>query len=219
VNLDDIRAQVDPLLEQVRARTIGGERGAPSYRGSQGEAVEMQTRLLAALERVVPVGSAYAEQAARIVDHGGYAGYVAIQLAGVLSAVRADYESGYLQRVEALIHADVFGDFLEMADELLSKGYEDPAAVIVGSVLEEHLRKLAGKAGVEVEIDGRPRKADALNADLRKAEVYNNLEQKSVTAWLDLRNKAAHGQYGDYDKAQVEALLRDVRAFMLRHPA
>jgi hypothetical protein len=217
VNLDDIRTQIDPLLEQVRANTSQSNRGDTAYRASEVDAVEMQTRLLAALRRVAPVGSAYAEQAARINDHGGHAGYVVLGLAGVLSAVRADYESGYMQRVEALINADVFGDFLEMADELLSKDYKDPAAVIVGSVLEEHLRKLAGNAGLEVEADGRPRKADTLNADLRKADVYNNLEQKSVTAWLDLRNKAAHGQYDEYDKAQVEALLRDVRAFMLRH--
>jgi hypothetical protein len=219
VNLDDIRAQIDPLLEQVRARTTGREAGVAAYRGTESEAVEMQTRLLAALQRIAPLGSAYDQQATRIIAEGGSARYLVMELSGVLAAVRADYESGYMQRVEALIHADVFGDFLEMADELLTKGYQDPAAVIVGSVLEEHLRKLAGNAGVEVETDGRPRKADTLNAELRKADVYNNLEQKSVTAWLDLRNKAAHGQYDEYDKAQVEALLRDVRAFMLRHPA
>jgi len=45
------------------------------------------------------------------------------------------------------------------------------------------------------------------------------LEQKSVTAWLDLRNKAAHGHYDDYDHQQVAALIRDVREFLIRNPA
>jgi hypothetical protein len=45
------------------------------------------------------------------------------------------------------------------------------------------------------------------------------LQQKSVTAWLDLRNKAAHGRHSEYDAAQVSALIRDVRDFMTRLPA
>lgn len=107
-----------------------------------------------------------------------------------------------------------------MASELLDKGYDDPAAVIVGSVLEEHLRKLAVANGVSVaNEEGRPLKAGAVNASLAAKQVYNKLVEKSVTAWLGLRNSAAHGQYQDYGAEQVEALLRDVRSFMIAHPA
>jgi hypothetical protein len=76
------------------------------------------------------------------------------------------------------------------------------------------------KGGLEVEKrDGSPKKADAVNAELTAAGTYNGLEQKSVTAWLDLRNKAAHGHYDDYDHQQVAALIRDVREFLIRNPA
>ena len=86
--------------------------------------------------------------------------------------------------------------------------------------LEEHLRKLAAKHGVAAEkSDGAPRKADTLNAELAKAGAYNKLEQKSVTAWLDLRNKAAHGAYDEYDHRQVASLIQSARDFMVRHPA
>jgi hypothetical protein len=142
------------------------------------------------------------------------------ELAGVLHALRADYEAGYLRSVEELIHADVFADFLEMATHLLDSGYKDPAAVITGSVLEEHLRKLADRQGVPTaDASGRPRKADTLNADLVKQGAYNKLQQKAVTAWLGLRNDAAHGQYENYDQRQVESLVRDVRDFLIRYPA
>ncbi|MFZ0592306.1 MAG: hypothetical protein WAM39_17735, partial [Bryobacteraceae bacterium] len=95
-----------------------------------------------------------------------------------------------------LVHADVFSDFLEMADHLLEQGYKDAAAVIVGSVLEEHLRKLCQKHGLGTTINsGAPKKADLINADLAGAMVYPKLDQKNVTAWLDVRNKAAHGKY------------------------
>jgi hypothetical protein len=122
--------------------------------------------------------------------------------------------------VESEIHADIFADFLEMADYLLQQGYKDPAAVVIGSVLEAHLRKLCGKHGIPVsKPDGSPKKADTLNSELAAGAVYSKLDQKSVTAWLDLRNQAAHGNYKDYTKEQVVLMLQGVRDFSARHPA
>jgi hypothetical protein len=122
--------------------------------------------------------------------------------------------------VVELIHADIFTDFLDMADYLMQQGYKDPAAVVAGSVLEEHLRKLCDKYGIPtVKADGKPKTADALNSELASANVYSKLEQKSVTAWLDLRNKAAHGKYTEYDQDQVASLIRGVREFAIRNPA
>ncbi|AIY39887.1 hypothetical protein LT85_0727 [Collimonas arenae] len=43
------------------------------------------------------------------------------------------------------------------------------------------------------------------------------LDQKSVTAWLDLRNKAAHGKYSEYTKEQVEVMCQGVVNFMARN--
>jgi hypothetical protein len=62
-----------------------------------------------------------------------------------------------------------------------------------------------------------PKKADLLNAELTKSHVYNNLDQKAVSAWLDLRNKAAHGRYGEYNDKQVENMIQGVTEFMARN--
>jgi len=51
------------------------------------------------------------------------------------------------------------------------------------------------------------------------AEKIPTLVQKQVTAWLGLRNSAAHAKYDDYGAGQVGALIRDVRDFMVRHEA
>jgi hypothetical protein len=138
-------------------------------------------------------------------------------LAGILKALRADYDAGNLQSIVELVHADIFADFLEMADYLLQQGYKDAAAVIVGSVLEEHLRKLAQKSGIAVvQSSGAPKKADMINAELAAAVVYSKHDQKSLTAWLDLRNKAAHGKYTEYTTEQVALTLQGVRDFAAR---
>lgn len=140
--------------------------------------------------------------------------------AGILSSIRTAYaEQDYLASVQELIHADLFGDLLEMADHLLAEGYKDAAAVTGGGVLEEAIRKLADKNGVPI-VDGtKPRKADTINADLVKAGVYNKLEQKNVTAWLGLRNDAAHANYSNYDKTQVQQFIEGIRQFLIRNPA
>lgn len=110
-----------------------------------------------------------------------------------------------------------------MAAHLLEQDYKDPAAVVIGSVLEENLRQLCHSAGVETEIkkDGAliPKKADRLNSDLAKAEVYTKLDHKAVTMWLDLRNKAAHGEYTEYKKEQVALMMQGVTEFIARMTA
>ena len=56
-----------------------------------------------------------------------------------------------------------------------------------------------------------------MNAELGGAGVYNKLDQKNVTAWLDLRNKAAHGQYDQYTADQVTTVISGVQEFAARH--
>ena len=107
-----------------------------------------------------------------------------------------------------------------MAEYLLSEGYKDASAVIIGSVLEEHLRQLCQANSIDIEVlSGRkkiPKKADVMNADLAKAGVYGKLEQKNVTAWLDLRNNAAHGKYSLYNADQVRTMYEGVLEFASR---
>jgi hypothetical protein len=139
---------------------------------------------------------------------------------GILNTIREDIEAGFLLGVEELIRADVFADFLGMAAELHDKGYDSAAAVIAGTVLEEHVRKLAIKHGVPIEDDnGRPRKVESLNADLVKASAYNKLVQKQVSAWYAIRSEAAHGNHDAYNSDQVRQLLDGVRDFLVAQPA
>jgi hypothetical protein len=181
---------------------------------------ELLTRVEATFERLTLKDSPYRKR------FNGYNRNVDDQIIplsfgiSILRALRTDYEAGYIQTFSELVHANLFNDFLEMADHLLEQGYKDPAAVIAGSVLEEHLRKLCDKNGIDVKKpDGTPKKADTLNSELAGANVYSKLDQKIVTAWLDLRNKAAHGKYTEYTKDQVALLIQSIRDFITRNPA
>src|SRR5439155_14934846 len=119
---------------------------------------------------------------------GAKYGAIVNSLHGTLKALRADYAADRLQSFQELIHADLFSDFLEMAEHFLEAGYKDPAAVMAGAVLEEHLRKLCVKHSIV--LPAKP-KLDTMNADLARANAYGKNDQKQITAWAGIRNDAA----------------------------
>lgn len=139
----------------------------------------------------------------------------------ILKSLRVEIENNWLCSLKGLISAEIFSDFFEMAEHLLDNNYKDASAVIIGSVLEEHLRQLCSKNGIETTYEKNgdliPKKTDRINSDLASVDIYNKLDQKNVTAWLDLRNKAAHGLYSDYEIGQVKIMYSGVSDFITRN--
>lgn len=139
----------------------------------------------------------------------------------IVQSIRDELENGWLFSIKEIVSAEIFSDFLEMSKYLLDEKYKDPAAVMIGSVLEEHLRLLCENNSVPVTFINKkeeeiPKKADLINSDLVKANVYGILEQKNITAWLDLRNRAAHGRYEDYTLEQVNLMYYGVLNFITK---
>lgn len=142
------------------------------------------------------------------------------QLAAIIHALRDDYEGGGLLSIQEIVHADLFDDFLDMAEELSAKGFVGPAAVLAGTVLEEHLRKLATKHGLSVVNEGkRPKAVEVLGTELRKADVLTEVQRKSVSAWYSQRNEAAHGHADNLHQGDVDRMIDGVRDFVARHLA
>jgi hypothetical protein len=214
-------------LEVVLAEYQNADRNAAAIELSGRRRIEARrllTLALGVIHRVGGLRSVYASEAERILaDNKSGPDWHASQIRGILESLRFDVANGYWETATELAHAEVFADFLDMARYLNTEGYKDAAAVIVGSSLEAHLRQLCGKWGVGVEVQSAkgltPKKADLMNADLAKTDAYGKLDQKSITAWLDLRNDAAHGHYDKYTAEQVALLISGVRDFMTRCPA
>jgi hypothetical protein len=133
---------------------------------------------------------------------------------GILSAVKHDLENGLLDDLTKLLQADIFSDFIDMSEHLLKGGYKDAAAVIIGSVLEDTIRKLAVASLIPItHNNGKRLTIEPLNVELEKKGVYNALIKKQITSWVDLRNNAAHGHYNEYDSQQVKAMIDYVTNF------
>jgi hypothetical protein len=186
-----------------------------------GEITRVMTLMQAAIERFAQSGSSYRKTVDLYIQkHFNHPHICTTNFIGILQALRADYAAGRLRGIEELVHADTFSDFLEMAKHLLDEGgYKDAAAVIAGSTMEAHLRSLCAKHNVAVSTANGPKKASLLNDELANVSAYTKGDQKQITAWLAVRNDAAHGHYAKYQGPQVALMIDGIRDFIRRVPA
>ena len=144
------------------------------------------------------------------------------QLVGILSGLKDDYDSGMLMSLSAQIEASVMSDYLEQAEQLLGANKSGqyghvPAAVLTGAILEDSLRRLCDRQTpplTSTKPNGEYKMLNALIDDLKKAGVFNELKAKQLRSWADIRNAAAHGQFDEFARSDVEQMLKGVQAFL-----
>jgi hypothetical protein len=130
------------------------------------------------------------------------------RIGAVFTAAMEDFHGGYLNSVRNFVQAELAGDEIDQAKELLIAGYLSAAAVVAGVVLETTLRSLCSSRGISVG------SIDRMNADLAKSGLYNSLVQKRITALAAIRNSAAHGKAHEYNIDDVKSLIAEVERFV-----
>lgn len=218
INTPSILKEIDVVLQEFDDFAKGSQYDDLSDK-PEAMAAMIVSRLSSTIDRLSPKHSLYKKELDKHLNQRALVWARLAYLRGSLLALRREYELGYVQSVSELIHADTFASFLEMAEHLHEQNYKDAAAVLAGSVLEQHLRDLCDKNSMPTMHSGKWKKAEALNTELAGANIYNKLEQKNVTAWLGLRNEAAHGNYANYDSQQVRSMIASITEFFTRHPA
>lgn len=210
---EDVLQRLDALLQKADA-VIGTHRpnppGTAGFPTLDSQAfTEWQTQSLTYLINLLGPDHTYVDHFRKQVTQG-FIGHVKSGK-GILQALREDIEGGYLKRIENLVSADIFDNFIEMAQYLLSQGYKDPTASLAGAVLENGLRRICSARGITLSV-----KEDigSLNKKLADAEVYNRLTQKKIQVWNDIRNNADHGNFNEYKVDDVNEMLKGIRNFL-----
>lgn len=132
----------------------------------------------------------------------------------ILMAVRDDLAEGRLTSFRAFVTAEVFSDFLDMAEHLLEHGYKDPGASLVGAVLERALRDIAATNDIPV------RSRDDLTAMAQRLGakgVFNALVLKKLSLWIGIRNHADHGEFEQYTAEDVKDMHSGVSTFLSQY--
>jgi len=162
-------------------------------------------------------GSEYQKFAERFQEK--ISGHEVAILYGILKSLREDYAKNYLKNVNELIDADIFSDILEQSEYLRTQGYFRGSVVVAGISLESHLRKLAQKNSIPIMEDEKYVKAETLNTELYKKNIYDKTMHKSITSWLGMRNDAAHPDPKEINEGLIEPMIMGIRNLVESYPA
>lgn len=205
--LTELTSKGEAML-QAKEHDFTSDKGKQYYRVYSPEVEGWGTSVLNLLQRVFGESSAHYTRFEKLFTEYDSWESSFREMQAILAAAKEDYEGGYLFNLRGLVKAEVLTDATEQADALLAAGYKDPACVVAGIALEVAIKEIASRNGVALG------KLDKMNADLSKAGVYNVAKQKQITAWADLRNKAAHGDWAAYNEADVRDMLAGVERFL-----
>lgn len=132
---------------------------------------------------------------------------------GILSSIIEDIKTGLLDNIENLVSGEIFDSILEAGKYLLSEDHKDAAAIYGRITLEQTLKKLCSRQNPPI---AENKKTMVLNDLLWKAKALTKPEWSQNQAWLHIGNKAAHGEWEEYDADKVERMLDGITAFIAK---
>jgi Tfp pilus assembly protein PilN len=143
----------------------------------------------------------------------------------LLRGVKDDFEQGFLDDLATAIEAEIASNYMGQAEHLLAEGQRGkfdhvPAAVLAGAVLENSLRTICGQQQQPIAINnsnGDFKTLSPLVDDLKRAGVFNEAKAKQLRAWADIRNLAAHGEFTQFTRSDVEAMISGINNFLADH--
>ena len=132
---------------------------------------------------------------------------VIMKMYGILQSAHEDWQQGLLRRIEHIVVAEAFDDFLDRA-AIYHKGKKKiEASVLVSAVLEDTVKRIASKEGVAA----KGKKLDSLVSELVTAEVFTPVKAKRVRSYAGVRNHALHAEWDEFDVQDVGQMITGVR--------
>jgi hypothetical protein len=208
----------DPLTGNTTSGEVAG------YFPERLPSIEWQTKVLTLLYSLLPQNHALRDNIKRFSESGISDSMIQEGMA-LLKALKDDFENGFLDDIAEQIMSEVSSDYLSQANNLLKEGHAGkfdhvPAAVLAGAVLENFLKELCQRQNPIIDIlksNGEPKRLSLLVDDLKKTGVYNETMAKQLRAWADIRNHAAHGEFDQFNRQQVEAMLSGIDVFLAQY--
>lgn len=229
--LTELIQRGESLPMQQHSRVVGSNAysGEKTYRhytlASLPEFVEWRTSCAAVLDQVVPPTSILR----KTVDHFPQLGDEPEKVqSGVafLRSIKAELEKGSLDAIALQLENEILSDYLGQAEGILKEPGEGlshvAAAVIAGASLERALRSmcltLVPPEPVVNDKDSHLGMTALIDA-LKRRQAFNEIQAKQLRAWAGIRNSAAHGNFEEFTRHQVEQMVEGIVAFIARFGA
>jgi hypothetical protein len=171
------------------------------------------TEALNIIDRAVPVeDNAYNRAIARLGGGGMFLDRV-VRMGEILKALLVDSDAGLIADFGNKIRAETFDDFLNHADEYRQEGQHKAAGVLAGVVFEDTIRRICRGKGIA---DKDQNLEQLINA-LARRTVITGLQSKQAKAAADVRAKATHALWDEYNLDDVAEVIRLTRRLLEDH--
>ena len=124
-------------------------------------------------------------------------------VATILESLLADIVKGLISSIENQTTAIVFDDFLDHARKFFKQGSVRESGVISSVVFEDTLRTISRNSGIKE----KGKQLDTVIADLSKIGILSKIKAKRARVAADVRNKATHAQWDDFDMSDVKTTI------------
>ncbi len=213
----DLLKRIDILLERgsaLMSRRPHDREYGPEYWVDSHLLPEVQAWITSAANIVsfttLP-GSYFREELERITKSGELASgapWALIQkMHGLLHSLKEEAEHGLLRRLEDVVMATAFDDFLDHAEAFHRANKAREAGVLAAIVLEDTIKRIAAKNSV----NGAGLTLEPLVDALVKASVFTPVKAKRVKAYAGVRNPALHAEWDKFDIRDAGELISGTR--------
>lgn len=129
----------------------------------------------------------------------------------IIESLKMKFESSLFD-IRQLVQADIFDNELDVAEELLKKGFARAAGAVAGVVLEGHLRTVCNNHNVKI-AKSKPVISD-FNDALKKTDAIETADWRKIQFLGDIRNKCDHKKNEEPKKTEIEDLIEGVKKVM-----
>jgi hypothetical protein len=163
---------------------------------------------------ITPPASYFREELARITENdqlkGGAPWALVQKMNGLLVSLKEEAEHGLVQRIEDVVVATAFDDFLDHASAFHKANHAREAGVLAAIVLEDTIKRIATRNSVKS--DGLS--LEQLIDELVKANVFTPVKAKRVKGYAGVRNPALHAEWDKFDIKDAGELISGTRELL-----
>ena len=129
------------------------------------------------------------------------------KLYGLLAATKDEWQRGLLRKIEHIVVAEAFDDFLDHASFYHKGNKKTESSILASAVLEDTVKRIARKHAIET----KGMSMEPLIDELVKNAVFTPVKAKRVKGFAGVRNHSLHAEWDAFDIHDVGELINGTR--------
>ena len=125
---------------------------------------------------------------------------------GLLNSAFIEWKEGFLERIEFVVAAETFDNFLDHSEDYHKANKKNEASVLASAVLEDTLKKIALKYSISQDQSLEP-----LIDEFTKNDIFTPVKAKKYKSYVGIRNSALHARWDEFDIKDVGFLIKGIK--------